>query len=118
MIRKNGSNKIESRFEMRGGTGEVRITHLIEESEISSAVRLCATLSLAPGASIGAHPHDGEDEIFYVISGCGEFNDNGTIYEIVPGDTMLTGNGAFHSVKNTSNRDELLIMATIIKYSK
>jgi len=58
-----------------------------------------AKITINPGSSIGVHEHVGEEEIFYIISGKGLVNDNGTITEVGPGDAVLTGNGASHSVE-------------------
>lgn len=42
---------------------------------------------------IGYHVHDGESETYYILSGRGIFNDNGTVVEVGPGDVTFTGDG-------------------------
>ena len=116
MIRHNGEYRLEQRVEMRGGKGAVRIEHLLEPAEhLTSATRLFARLTLDPGVSIGVHVHDGEEEIFHILSGRGEFDDNGKTVPLVPGDTTVTGGGASHGIANTAADQPLVVLATILK---
>lgn len=118
MIRKQGDCRTEERFEMRGGNGTVRIEHLFEPgSELKAPTRLCAKLFLEPGASIGFHRHENEEEIFVIVKGCGEIDDNGSVKQVAAGDAVLTGNGAGHAVKNTGD-ETLEILAVISKYAE
>jgi quercetin dioxygenase-like cupin family protein len=96
---------------MRGGEGTVSLVHLVE-CEKEKNIRMLAELTLPPGASIGSHRHDGETEYFLVLSGGGLVNDNGTERAVRAGDAIITGNGAFHSVKNTGT--EALVMHALI----
>jgi len=110
MIRRNGQYQIDIRKEMRGGNGEVKIEHLWKpKEEMKSHTRMCARLTLAPGCSIGFHAHDQEEEIFYIAQGEAEADDNGSKAVLNAGDTILTGNGAGHAVKNIGKNDLVLI---------
>ncbi|MBQ4337370.1 MAG: cupin domain-containing protein [Lentisphaeria bacterium] len=113
MIRKNGEYRTELRPEMRGGTGTVKIEHLLDEAgELRGLNRLFARLTLEPGTSIGFHEHVGEAEVFVVVSGTGEIDDNGVKGSVAAGDTILTGFGAGHGVTCTGN--EPLVMLAVI----
>ena len=113
MIRKNGEDRTELRPEMRGGTGTVKIEHLLDEAgELRGLNRLFARLTLEPGTSIGFHEHVGEAEVFVVVSGTGEIDDNGVKGSVAAGDTILTGFGAGHGVTCTGN--EPLVMLAVI----
>lgn len=112
MIRKPGEFRSEVRENMRGGDGSVRIEHLWESgSEMKSANRMAAKLVIEPGCGIGSHRHDGEDEIFYILKGTAEVDDNGATSILNAGDTILTGNAA-HSIKNIGD-DTLEVLAVI-----
>ncbi|MDR2374965.1 MAG: hypothetical protein LBD96_00850 [Treponema sp.] len=41
--------------------------------------------------------------------------DNGTVKPVKPGDTIITGNGASHSIKNTGDTP-LIFHAAIVTY--
>ena len=118
MIRHNGEYRLEERVAMRGGNGTVKIEHLLEPArDLTSATRLYARLTLDPGVSIGVHAHTGEEEIFHILAGSGEFDDNGKKLPLAPGDTTVTGGGASHGIANTGTAP-LVVLATILSSVK
>jgi mannose-6-phosphate isomerase-like protein (cupin superfamily) len=102
MVIHRNEMKTELREKMRDGEGSVRFVHLVDAGAEKNA-RLFAELSLEPGCSVGYHEHKDETEYFFIISGAGIVNDNGTEAPIKAGDAIVTGNGASHSIKNTGN---------------
>ena len=117
MIKKNHNYRIDLRNQMRGGNGEVQIEHLWEPgTELKAKTRLAARLTLQPGVSIGIHPHENEEEIFYIVSGEGLANDNGKQIKLTAGDSMLTGGGNSHSIICVSTEEPLVIIAMITEY--
>ena len=115
MVKYKNEMRSEERPNMRGGNGTVKITHALEKEEINGAMRLCATLTLEPGASIGEHNHEKEDEIFYIVSGTAKVMDNGVEKIVYAGDSVITGNGGSHSIENIGI-DDLVVFATIVTY--
>ncbi|MBR7139473.1 MAG: cupin domain-containing protein [Lentisphaeria bacterium] len=116
MIRKAGEYRTELRENMRGGNGTVKIEHYWEaEKEMHAHNRMAAQLTLPPGGSIGFHNHENEDEIFVIIKGEAEADDNGKCVRLSAGDTLLTGNGAGHSIRNVGESD-LVLTAIISTY--
>jgi len=115
MIKKKASQEIEKREAMRGGAGTVTIRHYLKPEEIKARTRLCAELTLPPGASIGTHDHAEEDEIYIIQKGQGFMTDGDKEFAVTAGDAILTGQGASHSIKNTGTED-LVVTAVIIKY--
>ena len=103
MIRKAQDQKVEYRC-IRGGKGETEM-HLIAESvdELYGKGRLFNRMIIQPGNSIGEHKHEGDNEIFYFLSGTGTYNDNGTIVEVGPGDVTVCNDGELHGLKNTGD---------------
>ena len=104
----------ESREKMRDGEGTAYLTYLLDSSTQKNA-RLFAEISLNPGCSIGYHQHNSETEYFFILSGTGIVNDDGIEVEIKPGDSIVTGNGASHGIKNTGSVP-LIFHAIIITY--
>ena len=100
---------------MRGGPGEVHLTHYFDASEITAKSRLCARLTIPPGAGIGQHKHETEDEVYIIESGSGLLDDGIEKKRITKGDAVLTGKGESHSVFNDGN-DDLVITAVIMCY--
>ena len=115
MIRKAADQKTESKC-IRNGNGETEM-HLIAErvDELYGKGRLFNLMVLAPSNSIGEHTHEGDNEIFYFLKGTGEYNDNGTIVTVEPGDTTVCNDGEMHGLKNTG--DVPLEFIALILYS-
>lgn len=112
MIARTGELETENRMNMRGGNGCVNVAHWFKPEAFGARMRLCARLTIEPGASIGTHAHEGEDEIYLVLSGTGRIFDDGAWSPIRAGDAILTGKGGSHSVEN--NGDEPLVIAAVI----
>jgi mannose-6-phosphate isomerase-like protein (cupin superfamily) len=115
MIKKKIDQEVEKREKMRGGDGTMTVRHYFKPEEIKARTRLCAELVLPPGASIGAHDHMDEDEVYIIQKGQGMMTDGGKEFHVEAGDAILTGQGASHSIKNTGSED-LVVTAVIIKY--
>jgi mannose-6-phosphate isomerase-like protein (cupin superfamily) len=115
MIRKSRDMEREVRERMRDGTGAVEIVHVFRSRELKGKTRLFARLRLAAGSSIGFHQHEGEEEIFYILSGRGMVSEGGPATPVEPGDSVLTGAGAGHSIAN-AGPDPLELLAVILVY--
>ena len=115
MIRKGNDMVSEVRAEMRGGKGSVTIRHFFKQGEIKAKCRLCSRLILPPGASIGPHKHEAEDELYIIERGVGILDDGCNKIKVEPGDAILTGNGECHSISNAGN-EPLELIAVIMSY--
>jgi mannose-6-phosphate isomerase-like protein (cupin superfamily) len=116
MVIKRNEMKTEVKEKMRDGDGPARLTYLVDAANEKNT-RLLAEITLEPGCSIGYHRHDKETEYFFIISGNGMVNDNGEDLRIKAGDSIITGNGASHSIKNTGNIP-LVLHAIIVTYNE
>jgi len=115
MIKRSAQMEKEVRERMRDGKGTVEILHLFRKEELKGKVRLFARLRLGSGCSIGYHPHEGEEEIFYILSGSGVVTEGGVVSRVGPGDAVLTGGGGGHSIENQGG-EPLDFLATILVY--
>ena len=115
MIRKKEDQIVAYKC-IRGGIGEVEMHKIIEnDGELYGKGRLFNLMVLAPGNTVGEHTHTGDNEIFYFLSGTGEYNDNGTIVQVGPDDTTICNDGEMHGLKNTG--DVPLEFIALILYS-
>ena len=104
----------ETRKNMRGGKGSVEFFHPIAaRGDLPEKCRLFAEIVVPSGASMGYHEHSGETEFYYVLEGEGILDDGHSRSVIRKGDTVVTGNGAGHSVENESGAD-LKMLACIV----
>ena len=114
MIKRKTELKQVINENMRGGDGSVIISHLADAGEMYGKNRLFAEILIKPGCSIGYHIHENETEMFFIISGTALYDDNGTIYDLSPGDVSVTPSGQGHSIANNGNVDlELIALITL-----
>ncbi len=100
---------------MRGGSGKVHLCHYWGKDEMQGPCRLCAKVTLPPGASIGLHEHAKEDEIFIITQGEGYVSDGTNEKRIQAGDSILTGSGTSHAIRNCGT-ENLVLIACILCY--
>jgi mannose-6-phosphate isomerase-like protein (cupin superfamily) len=113
MVRRLADMEKQVREKMRGGTGSVEILHIFHPEELAGKTRLFARLRLLPGSSIGYHVHEGEEEIFYILSGSGCVVEQGVTSPVGPGDAVLTGAGG-HSIENKGEVPLELLAAILL----
>ena len=105
--------KIERIENMCGGKGHVIIEHILGEPELNGKCGLYAKVTLEPGCSLGRHTHTKESETYYILSGSGIYDDNGSVRPVTAGDVTYTPDGSFHVLVNAGDTD-LVFMALII----
>lgn len=103
MIRYSNTMVPEKREHMRGGEGTATVTPALIAGDYQSDLRLYSRITLPVGASIGYHVHQGEEELFYILAGTAEFNDNGAVQTIRAGDATATCSGQGHSIRNNGD---------------
>jgi mannose-6-phosphate isomerase-like protein (cupin superfamily) len=65
--------------------------------------------ALHPGASIGVHEQK-DDEIYYVVSGTGDYTLDGKTHQVGPGTALLTRPGSVHGIKQTGKEDLVIFI--------
>tara|TARA_B100001250_G_C19756070_1_gene770152 strand:- start:277 stop:609 length:333 start_codon:yes stop_codon:yes gene_type:complete len=65
---------------------------------------LSSTL-LHEGKETTGHKHEGQEEVYFFVSGFGEMSVDDKRFNIKPGDIVLIEDGEFHRVYNTSKQD-------------
>ena len=98
---------------MCGGGGHVIVKRILDAKELNGKCGLYAQVTIEPGCSLGYHEHHNESETYYIISGEGEYDDNGTKRMVKAGDKTFTPDNCGHGLKNTGTED-LVFMALII----
>ena len=62
------------------GVGEITVRSLLNgPEEMENKGRVFGHTTVYPGSKIGLHTHKGDAETYYILSGSGKYNDNGTI---------------------------------------
>ena len=56
---------------------------------------------LEPGATVGEHLHQGDEEIYFILDGKGIMIEDGEEFEIHAGDLSLVQSGHTHGLRNS-----------------
>lgn len=116
MIKRSTEMTDNVKVNMRGGDGQVSIREILLKGEYRGNARLVGTITLEPGCSIGAHVHENEEEIFYIIKGTATYNDNGETVILNEGDSCLCLGGQEHSIANRMDEGKVQLFAVILTY--
>jgi putative mannose-6-phosphate isomerase len=104
MIKKKEQCAVEHKAHAFGAEGNIHICSLVSgRGELNEKGRAFAHTSVDVGAGIGYHEHHGETEWFHILSGEGEFCDNGTWQPVRAGDVTVTPDGCGHALRNTGS---------------
>ena len=101
--------------QMKGGKKYVQTYSSIGEDDFTKNAEVVSRLVLIPGASIGYHEHVGKEEVITVLSGQGTLTDDGEVFELHAGDVTICREHHFHGIENTSETENLVLMAVVIK---
>jgi len=116
MIKKAGTrNQLEMK-NAQGGKNSIFATPILTSEEFLSSGRLYNDMIFPPKSSIGYHVHKGESETYFILSGKGLYNDNGTEVEVGPGDVTYCAPGEGHGLENTGDED--IHMIALIVFDK
>ena len=97
-----------------GGEGYILKEALLTGVELGEHCKMFSRVTIRPGCSLGYHEHHGETETYYVLSGTGIYDDNGTEVTIEAGDVTFCKDGDGHGVRNAGDED-LVFAALILK---
>ena len=93
--------------------GDVRLEKLIGQDIMGDKLGLYARVVVPPHSAVPYHKHEGNGEAYYFLTGEGEYNENGAVRAVKPGDVTWTADGSSHGIVNTGD-SELTFMALII----
>jgi mannose-6-phosphate isomerase-like protein (cupin superfamily) len=111
----NGSQALR----MHEGHGTIEVKFYFEP-ERPARPALFLQYDIPPGASEGVHTHGPDraegawDEFYYIASGTGRMNIDGTERPVAPGDSIHTPLGVAHGIENTSRDDRLRVFLVAI----
>lgn len=100
---------------MRGGEGYALFNTILPAEQMGGKGRLFSHCRLEKNCEVGYHQHVGDTETYYILKGVGEYNDNGVMRKLYPGDVSFTADGESHGIKNIG--DEPLEFIALILYT-
>ena len=116
MIRRSSEKNTVTKPAPFDGIGEITVRDLLNgPDEMEHKGRAFCHTTVHPGTQFGLHTHHGDAETYYILSGHGKYNDNGTVTDVNPGDVCYCGDGECHSIQAV---DEPIGMISLILYTK
>lgn len=110
MVRREEFLQSETKEGPFNGKGEITVRSLLDgDGEMYHKGRVFAHTTVYPGSAIGYHVHNNESETYYILSGEGRFNDNGTFVNVGAGDVTFTGDGEGHGLEVVGDKPIELI---------
>lgn len=97
-MRKLTSQNIEGDIVKDNDTYQLRDNTTLKNLVLSSTL-------LHAGKQTTGHKHEGQEEVYYFVNGCGEMMIDKERFSVAPGDIVLIEDGEFHRVYNTSQED-------------
>lgn len=113
-LKKNNGMPCKNLDRCHDGNGAVRWTGVLDGSDPGGKrVHFVHDDILPPGSSIGVHRHTGDQEYYYVISGCGVMTLDGNEHEVSAGDITVVFPGGSHGLANRSDADLRIIVISV-----
>lgn len=104
MVKKKEQCSVAHKLHAFDGEGSIHVCSLVSSrEELNNKGRAFAHTVVEVGASIGYHEHHGETEWFHILTGEGEFFDNGVWTPVSAGDVTVTPDGCGHALRNTGS---------------
>lgn len=105
---------------VHGGEGKCEVRQLLGleprldvpgfPDDFDSSMEFMHETTLKPGASVGLHPQEGNEELYYILEGKGKMRVDDEVQEVTPGDVCLTKSGSKHSIDNIGDGELKLIV--------
>jgi quercetin dioxygenase-like cupin family protein len=102
MIRRLADLAFEPREAIRGGAGPARCADYLRDGDMAGVVSAGRTV-LAPGSSVGEHPHPVTEELYLILEGHGTGILEGRRFPVGPGDLFVLKAGQSHGLVNDSD---------------
>lgn len=111
MVRRSEEKESITKPAPFNGVGEITVRSLLNgPEEMYNKGRVFAHTTVYAGSRIGLHKHEGDAETYYILSGAGKYNDNGTIVDVHPGDVYFCGDGESHGIEAIGENIEMIAL--------
>ena len=101
MILQRSAVQSRKRENLHDGQGVIWGAVLLGDYARKSGFKMIHDNVLEPGASIGEHRHEGDEELYIILSGRGCMKVDGEPREVGAGDMCLTRSGHSHDLTNS-----------------
>ena len=101
MILRREDRETKRVLNCHNGSGVLWCTEMLADyAKVGSGFKYLHENHLEPGASIGEHRHEKDEEVYVILTGRGVMKIDGSDQAVGPGDVCLTRVGHSHSLTN------------------
>ncbi|MCI2048723.1 MAG: cupin domain-containing protein [Lachnospiraceae bacterium] len=115
MLKKNEDFTVEQEH-AENGLGNFTMRYPITGKELPPHMRLMCEVIIEPGQECRTHVHEGDTEIYYMLSGRAEYTGAEGTNTLKPGDVTVCYDGESHAIRCVG--DETLRFLAFIPYTK
>ena len=83
------------------GAGLCEHSGILHATDFDTPIRFLNYTIIPPGGSFGAHKHGDDNELYIILEGTGEYEQDGVTAPVEAGDIMVNARFAVHGIKNT-----------------
>lgn len=113
MIRRRSDVKVTRFSECHDGVGTLDCFSMLDQGDSELGFSLFHYDTLPPGASVGEHFHNDNEEIYFLVSGNCHLIFDGVKSKMASGDFSIVTRGHSHGLINDSDTDAILIVVGI-----
>ena len=110
MIKQAAQQQVRTRENVRGGEGTLTFHDFLLAEESFGAGKLFSRTVIPSCCSIGEHRHEGEFEVYYVLSGAVEVLEGDAWLALNRYDTHVCAHGESHAVRNSGAETAEVLM--------
>jgi mannose-6-phosphate isomerase-like protein (cupin superfamily) len=114
LIKHHDEMRREPLPECHGGEGALDWTTVLDSADVAGRqLNFIHDDIIPPGASIGVHRHEDDEEYYYIVEGEGVMTLDGERYEVGPGDITAVYPGGEHGLENTSDAPMRILVVSV-----
>lgn len=110
MIRSTDDMPSRTITDCHDGSGDLLCRTVLGAADMDGCLSFMHDDMLEPGATIGAHTHEGNEEVYFVAEGHGTMIVDGEESPIGPGDVSVCRSGHSHGIRNSQDGPMRLIV--------
>jgi mannose-6-phosphate isomerase-like protein (cupin superfamily) len=99
--------------EDHGGEGPIRFRRLFSSEDWPGPIDFVDYTVVPSGSSIGVHGHEGNDEIYLVVTGEATVTLDSREHPVTSGDVIVTPSGSSHGLRNDGSKPLIMFVVQV-----
>jgi mannose-6-phosphate isomerase-like protein (cupin superfamily) len=96
-----------------GGMGPIEFRRLLAQSDFETHIDFVDYTVIPPGSTIGLHEHNGNEEIYFIVTGKPRISVNGQERRLERGSIAVVRSGQTHQLVNDTNENVAIFVIQV-----